>query len=58
MTATGAAIRRHLGDLVSQIQQDNGMDELVRHRFEEIPPDRFVDRGRVKGSGTRGRDSE
>jgi acetyl-CoA carboxylase carboxyl transferase subunit alpha len=36
MTATGAAIRRHLGDLVSQIQQDNGMDELVRHRFEKF----------------------
>jgi acetyl-CoA carboxylase carboxyl transferase subunit alpha len=36
MSATGAAIRRHLGDLAAQIQQDDGLTELVRHRFEKF----------------------
>jgi acetyl-CoA carboxylase carboxyl transferase subunit alpha len=36
IAATGSAIRRHLGDLNAQVQQDNGLDELVQHRYEKF----------------------
>ena len=36
IAATGSAIRRHLGDLHAQTRQENGMDELVRHRYEKF----------------------
>jgi acetyl-CoA carboxylase carboxyl transferase subunit alpha len=36
MSAAGSAIRRHLGDLHAQVQQENGMDELVQHRYEKF----------------------
>lgn len=36
MAAAGSAIRRHLGDLHAQIQQENGLDELVHHRYEKF----------------------
>jgi acetyl-CoA carboxylase carboxyl transferase subunit alpha len=36
IAATGAAIRRHIGDLHAQIQQENGPAELVQHRSEKF----------------------
>jgi acetyl-CoA carboxylase carboxyl transferase subunit alpha len=36
VTATGAAIRRHLGDLAAQVQRENGLAELVHTRFEKF----------------------
>ena len=36
IAATGSAVRRHLGDLHAQVQQENGLDELVRHRYEKF----------------------
>jgi acetyl-CoA carboxylase carboxyl transferase subunit alpha len=36
IAATGSAIRRHLGDLHGQVQQENGLDELVQHRYEKF----------------------
>ena len=36
IAATGSAIRRHIGDLYAQIQQPNGPDDLVQHRYEKF----------------------
>ena len=36
IAAAGSAIRRHLGDLHGQVQQENGLDELVQHRYEKF----------------------
>jgi acetyl-CoA carboxylase carboxyl transferase subunit alpha len=36
IAATGSAVRRHLGDLHAQAQQENGLDELVQHRYEKF----------------------